>query len=109
VSCDLPLESLIQTKILKYLKTRPHSFSYKHEPVPTGIPDIHHIEKGKSYWFEVKRSAKHKPTKIQQYRHKQLIEAGCIVFVVWNLKQVKGVFDYEYCNFGRGLQTNLCS
>lgn len=91
MSCELPLESVIQTKILKYLKTRPNSFTYKHEPVPKGIPDIHHIENGKSYWFEVKRSAKHIPTKIQQYRHKQLKKAGSMVYVVWDLKQVKGV------------------
>ncbi len=85
------LESAIQGEILKKLKKRDHSFTYKHCPVPSGIPDIHHIENGISYWFEVKRSEKHLPTPLQLLRHKHLREAGCLVFVVWSWQQVKAV------------------
>lgn len=88
----MKLESKIQADIIKYLKTRPNSMTYKHEPYPSGIPDIHHIEYGRHYWFEVKRTKAHKPSKIQTYRHKQLINAGDKVFVVWSLKQVKFFF-----------------
>jgi hypothetical protein len=82
------LESKIQSNILKYLRTRPNSFTYKHEPVPAGIPDIHHIENGKSYWYEVKRSKSHKPSKIQKRIHKKLKKAGQKVHIVWSLEQV---------------------
>ena len=81
------LESSIQSDILKYLKN--FGFAYKHEPSPAGIPDIHFIWGGKSVWFEVKRSKKHKPTALQLYQHQKLIEAGAEVYVVWSLKQVK--------------------
>jgi len=84
----LKLESKIQSEILNYLKSRVNSFTYKHFEYPTGMPDIHHIDNGYHYWFEVKRSKKHKPTKIQQYIHKQLKNAGDKVFVVWSVEQV---------------------
>lgn len=91
MSDTLRLESSIQTEILNKLKKRDNSFSYKHPPQPSGIPDIHHIENGVSYWFEVKRSSKHKATKLQLLRHKQLRKAGSVVFVVWSWKQVKEI------------------
>jgi len=89
----MKLESKIQSDILKYLKSRPDTVSYKHFEYPTGMPDIHHIELGVHYWFEVKRSKKHIPTKIQQYMHKKLSNAGDKVFVVWSLEQVRRVFN----------------
>jgi len=87
------LESKIQTEILDYLK--PRGFAYKHEPVPTGIPDIHFIPKKgkKNYWFEVKRSASHKPSEIQLYIHKKLRAVGDKVYVVWSLDMVKNVLS----------------
>ena len=90
----MKLESSIQTDILKYLRLRPKTFTYKHEPSPTGIPDIHHVEDGKSIWFEVKRSKKHKPTKIQKRQHKQLRKAGAKVYVVWKLVQVIKIMNH---------------
>jgi len=83
------LESAIQSDIIKKLKARyKKGFVYKHPPSPTGIPDIHFILKGVSYWFEVKRTSKEEPSPIQKLRHKQLKKAGCIVGVVWDWKQV---------------------
>ena len=89
----MKLESKIQSEILKYLKSRSNSFTYKHFEYPTGMPDIHHIENGYHYWFEVKRSKNHKPTKMQLYRHKQLKNAGDKVFVVWSLDQIKRIIN----------------
>lgn len=89
----MELESKIQTKMLKWLRKRPKSFTYKHDPSPAGIPDIHHIENGHSYWFEVKRSKKHKPKPLQLYQHKKLREAGATIEVVWELSQVKEVLS----------------
>ncbi len=83
------LESAIQSEIITKLKAQyKKGFVYKHPPSPTGIPDIHFILKGVSYWFEVKRTSKEEPSPIQKLRHKHLKKAGCIVGVVWDWKQV---------------------
>ena len=87
----MKLESSIQSEIIKKLKKRKNSFTYKHCPDPVGYPDIEHIENGVLYLFEVKRSAKDKPSKIQKFRHKQLTKAGAKIFVVWSWTQVKNV------------------
>jgi len=84
------LESSIQADIIKWLKGR-GGFVYKHCPDPAGIPDIHYIEDGHSYFFEVKRTKKHKPSPLQKYQIKRLKKAGATVKVVWTLKQVKKV------------------
>lgn len=88
---NIPLESKIQSDILKWLKSRPNTFTYKHEPVPTGIPDIHHIENGISFYFEVKRTVKDKPREIQKLRIKQLKKAGAVAKVVRSLREVKDI------------------
>ena len=90
----MKLESKIQSEIIKWLKKRPNSYTYKHEPTPSGIPDIHHMENGIHYWFEVKRTAKEQPSPIQLYRHKQLREAGDNVHVVYILQQVKDIIKH---------------
>ena len=83
------LESKIQTDILKWLKARPKTFTYKHPPSPSGIPDIHHIESGVGFWFEVKRTHKDKARKLQKLRMKKLRKAGNITKVVRSLDEVK--------------------
>lgn len=85
------LESKIQSDIIKWLKRRPNSFTYKHEPYPTGMPDIHHIEEGIGFWFEVKRTKKDKARDIQNLRIKQLKKAGNIAKVVRSLDEVKSI------------------
>ena len=87
----MKLESAIQTDIIKWLKCRPNSFTYKHPPYPAGIPDIHHLENGNSYWFEVKRTSKDKARKLQKLRMKKLRKAGCVALVVRSLKKVQKV------------------
>lgn len=96
----MKLESKIQTDIIKYLKLRPNSFVFKCEPTPTGIPDISALLNGVQFYFEVKRSKKHKPTKIQKYRHKQLRKAGANVYVVWKLSQVIKIMLQLSCTKG---------
>ena len=86
------LESAIQAKIIKWLKTRPNSVTYKHLPYPSGIPDIVHYENTKVYFFEVKRTVKDKPRPIQKYRMGQLKKAGIFTKVVRSLEEVKQVF-----------------
>ena len=89
------LESSIESQILRELKKRPKTFSYKHPPIPTGFPDVEHKEAGRTFLFEVKRSKTHKPTPIQKYTHKQLRKAGCKVWIVWSWKQVKKILKKE--------------
>lgn len=87
------LESAIQAQIIKKLKKRKNSFTHKHCPDPAGYPDIEHLENGKLYLFEVKRSENHKPTELQLLRHRQLEEAGATVSVVWSWDQVKEILQ----------------
>lgn len=87
----MKLESAIQAEIIAWLQKRPNSVTYKHPPNPSGMPDIAHFENGIPYFFEVKRTAKDKPRKLQLYRHDKLSKAGCIVNTVHSLKQVKKV------------------
>lgn len=91
------LESSIQAEIIKKLKKRPNSDTFKSPPSPTGQPDINHLETIQFY-FEVKRSEDHKPTEIQLYRHKKLRKAGAIVTVVWNWEQVEKVLKKHLSN-----------
>ena len=86
------LESSIQAQILRELK-KLDGFAYKHPPYPAGMPDIHFIYNGISFFFEVKRSKKHKPTKLQKHRHKQLRKVGCIVKVVTSWGEVKDILS----------------
>lgn len=82
------LESSIEAEIIKNLKKRKKSDTYKHVPVPAGQPDIEHLEKGTRFCFEVKRDKDHEASPIQKYRHQQLRKAGAIVKVVWSWDQV---------------------
>lgn len=84
----LKLESSIQSDIISYLKSRPKSDTYKHPPYPDGTPDIHHTERGKSFYFEVKRTEEDKPRKTQRLRMKKLRKAGAVCKVVRSVDEV---------------------
>ena len=84
-----PLESKIQSDILKWLKRRPNTVTYKHCPDPAGIPDIHHIEKGHAFYFEVKRTAKDKARYLQRLRIRDLRKAGATAKVVRSVDDVE--------------------
>ncbi len=85
----MKLESSIQSDIIKWLRKRPHSDTYKHPPYPEGTPDIHHLEKGISFYFEVKRTQSDKARPNQKKRMKQLRKAGAICKVVRSLRDVQ--------------------
>jgi len=89
------LESSIERQIIKELRKRPKTYSYKHPPIPVGFPDIEHKERGRTFLFEVKRSKTHKATPIQKYVHKQLKKTGNKVWIVWSWKQVKKILKKE--------------
>lgn len=91
------LESAIQTDIIKVLESLGY-FVYKHPPYPTGMPDIHAIQYGKHYWFEVKRSKvdfkkKFKNKALQKLRRKLLRKAGDVACVVWTVDHVYRAID----------------
>jgi len=87
------LESSIQAEIIRKLKKRKKSFTHKHPADPPGYPDVEHLERGKLFLFEIKRSAKHKPAALQIYKMKELKKAGAIVNVVWNWQQVEAILN----------------
>ena len=89
------LESSIDKEIIKKLKLRKNTYTFKHPPIPTGFPDIFHLESGRLFLFEDKRNKEHKATEIQKYQHKKLRKAGAIVNVVWSWKQVKKILKKE--------------
>ena len=84
-----PLESKIQSDIIKWLKSRPNTFTYKHQPDPKGIPDVHHIEQGHAFYFEVKRTASDDARKLQKKRIRQLRKAGATALVVRSVADVR--------------------
>ena len=91
----MKLESSIEKDSIKWLKGRKKSFTFKHPPIPTGFPDIFHLEKGKLFLFEMKRSKNHKASPIQKYVHNKLRKAGAVVHVIWSLDQIKEILKVE--------------
>lgn len=84
-------EAKLQAQILKYLRSRPGSFTRKLAMGPfsgRGIPDILHIEQGRPLLVEVKApGGKATPLQIQCLR--ELHAAGAVAFVAWSLEDVK--------------------
>ncbi len=88
-----PLERDITNKIMRALKQRPRSFTFKTHGGPyqrAGIPDIVHWENGKSYAFEVKRPG-NEPTQLQALTLDRMAEAGVTVAVVHSVEEVLSV------------------
>lgn len=94
----IELESKLQAKIIKYLKTRPNTVTYKHPPSPTGTPDVIHIEQGHAFYFEVKRTKKDKPRPDQKYRIMKLNKAGATAKVVRSVDEVKQIVRKRFIN-----------
>lgn len=84
-----PKERSITDKIMRALKKRPHSFTYKTHGGPyqqAGIPDILHWENGKPYAFEVKRPSE-EPTSLQALTLDRMAGAGVTVAVVHSVEE----------------------
>lgn len=59
-------------KSLGFIAYKMHGGAYS----VVGLPDVLCIKDGRAYWIEFKRPGE-EPTKIQQHRIRELIEAGC--------------------------------
>ena len=88
------LESELQREdVIPYLKSmgayvlKVHVGSYQRR----GDPDVHCCYLGRYVAFELKRSEKLKPTKIQLYRIQKIREAGGIAHAVSSLSEIEEV------------------
>lgn len=91
------LEREIQARILKYLRSRPLSFTHKLAAGPystPGVPDILHVEDGHTFFFEVKRVGG-KVTPLQRQTLDQITMAGVTAEVVYDVQSVKYLLERE--------------
>lgn len=84
-------ESTIQSKILKYLRARPDTYTMKlSDRWMSGYPDILHIQGGQAYFFEVKRPGGKKQP-LQIFTIQELRKAGAWAHFVESLDEVKQI------------------
>lgn len=98
-----PLERDIQAQIIKWLRSRPFSFTVKLAAGPysmPGLPDILYIEAGKAYFFEVKRPDG-KMTPLQFSVMDKLIRAGAIAGAVTSKDDVQHILEPPLCPHGK--------
>lgn len=95
---EIKLEKYYQDKILKYLRSRPNSFTWKQAAAQysrAGIPDIAHIENGRYFGFEVKRPKIGKATAIQLATIEKIRAAGGVAEIVSSPEEVEEVLRRE--------------
>ena len=93
------LEAVIVKEIMNYLKARPNSLTFKtHGGVyqARGIPDIYHLERGASFWIEVKRPRLGKLTDIQAATIARLNEAGAYAFAATGVDEVRHAIEFRF-------------
>ena len=86
-------EATIQKAILRWLRTRPRSFTVKLAAGPysvPGLPDVLHLEGGQAYFFEVKAPGG-RATPLQVSTLEQLALAGAVVALVRSVADVKAI------------------
>ncbi len=82
-------ESKLQTKIIKYLKSKGWLVNKISLCSVTGWPDIYAIKNRMSpIHIEAKAKGK-KPTPLQEYVHAQISEHGGVVWVIDNFEEFK--------------------
>ncbi len=82
-------ERLLQTKVLKYLKSLPESFTMKLSDMwVSGYPDILFIQRGKIYFFELKSDTGRR-AKIQLWTIEQLRKTGAHAYFIKSLDEIK--------------------
>ena len=88
-------ESTIQSKILKYLRGIPNTYTMKlSDRWTSGYPDILHIKDGRAYFFEVKTpTGKKQP--LQIFTIAELRKAGAQAHFVTSLDEVKKALDSQ--------------
>lgn len=80
-------ESVIQSQVIKYLEKIGWYVVKIIQTNKNGWPDLQAHKDGITIFVEVK-SEKGKVSQLQQYRHKQLTDAGFKVLVIYSLKQI---------------------
>ncbi len=88
-------EATIQKAILRWLRTRPQSFTVKLAAGPysvPGLPDVLHLEGGSAYFFEVKAPGG-RATPLQVATLEQLALAGAVVAIVRDVAEVKDIME----------------
>lgn len=89
------LEKDIQAEIVRKLKKRAQSFTWKNHSTyysRAGIPDVMHIEQGILFAIEVKRPGK-KATPLQQITLDKLNAYGAISLVAYDWQMVEDVIN----------------
>ena len=88
-------ESTIQSKILKYLREIPNTYTMKlSDRWTSGYPDVLHIKDGRAYFFEVKTpTGKKQP--LQIFTIAELRKAGAQAHFVTSLDEVKKALDSQ--------------
>ena len=82
------LESTIQTKIIKWLKSEGYFVTKLMGTSTNGIPDVLAIKDGRTLFVEVKRPGR-EADPIQAYRIKELNDYGVLAFVAHSVEEVK--------------------
>lgn len=85
------LESSIQSDIIKDFNKIKKTYSFKINPPPTGIPDVHVLTHGVPFYFEVKRTESDEARALQEYRINQLREAGGTAHVVRSVAEAMSI------------------
>lgn len=88
-------ETRLVAKMLKWLRARPGSWTYKVPggPFKKGLPDIFHLENARFYAFEAKSpETGYQPTKLQLHVLGLLRAAGGTAEVVYSLEDVQAYF-----------------
>lgn len=84
------LESVIQSNIIKYLKSNGWFTTKLIATSTAGIPDVLAIKDGRTVFFEVKQPGKKvKDGGLQEYRIKELIKHGVEAYEVHSVNEVK--------------------
>jgi len=82
------LESTIQSKIIKWLKSDGYFVTKLMGTSTNGIPDVLAIKNGKTIFVEVKRPGR-KAEPLQEYRMKELNMKGAFAFVAHSVEETK--------------------
>jgi len=84
-------ESVIQSKVIKYLESLDWYVVKIIQTNKNGWPDLQAHKNGVTIFIEVK-SENGKVSELQKYRHKQLTDAGFKVLLIYSLNQLKNEF-----------------
>ncbi len=82
------LESTIQARIIKWLKSEGYFVTKLIQTSTNGIPDLIAIRDGKTVFIEVKRPGRNAEP-LQLYRIEELVSKGVAAFVAHSVEEIK--------------------